>query len=178
MDDHQCRIFRCFVYNFYILWLIETVCDEAPQRPNVWIPYIAWHKFNSWWSITYSKWNDNPKPRLPKSLERYTIIVIPLQAVNICPSFPNDGNDITISQVPAVWYQTIVCSNGDYIGTYALTHWGRVTHICVSKLTTIGSDNDLSSGRREAIIWTSAGILWIGPLGTNFSENLIGIQTF
>ena len=52
------------------------------------------------------------------------------------------------------------------------------THICVSKLTIIGSDNGLSPGRRQAIIWTSAGILLIGSLGTNFSEILIGIQTF
>ena len=58
------------------------------------------------------------------------------------------------------------------------THWGRVTHICVGKLTTIGSDNGLSPGRRQAIIWTIAGILLIGPLGTNFSKILIGIQTF
>ena len=59
-----------------------------------------------------------------------------------------------------------------------LTHWGRVTHICVGKLTIIGSDNGLSPGRRQAIVWTIAGILQIGPLGTNFSEILIGIQTF
>ena len=59
-----------------------------------------------------------------------------------------------------------------------LTHWGQVTHICVGNLTIIGSDNGLSPGRRQAIIWTSAGILLIGPLGTNFSEILIGIQTF
>ena len=59
-----------------------------------------------------------------------------------------------------------------------LTHWGRVTHICVSNLTIIGSDNGLSPGRRQAIIWTNAGILLIGPLGTNFSEIIIGIQTF
>ena len=59
-----------------------------------------------------------------------------------------------------------------------LTHWGRVTHICVSKLTIIGSDNGLSPGRRQAIIWTNAGLLLIGPLGTNFSEILIGISTF
>ena len=32
-----------------------------------------------------------------------------------------------------------------------LTHWGRVAHICVSKLTIIGSDNGLSPGRRQAI---------------------------
>ena len=59
-----------------------------------------------------------------------------------------------------------------------LTHWGRVTHICVSKFTIIGSDNGLSPGRHQAIIWTNAGILLIGPLGTNFSEISITIQTF
>ena len=62
--------------------------------------------------------------------------------------------------------------------THELTHWGRVTQICVSKLTIIGSDNGLSPGRRQAIIWTNAGILLIGPLGTNFSEILIEILTF
>ena len=59
-----------------------------------------------------------------------------------------------------------------------LTHWGRVTHICVSKQTISGSDNGLSPGRRQAINWTSAGILSIGPFGTNFSENLTKILTF
>ena len=53
-----------------------------------------------------------------------------------------------------------------------------MTHICVIKLTIIGSDNGLSPGRRQAIIWTNAGILLIGPLGTNFIDILIGIQTF
>ena len=59
-----------------------------------------------------------------------------------------------------------------------LTHWGRVTHIWVGKLTIIGSDNGMSPGRRQAIIWTNAGILLIGPLGTNFSEILIKFLTF
>ena len=59
-----------------------------------------------------------------------------------------------------------------------LTHWGRVTHICVSKLTIIDSVNGLSPGRRQAIIWTNVGIWLIGPLGTNFSEILIEIYTF
>ena len=48
-------------------------------------------------------------------------------------------------------------------------------HICINKLTIIGSDNGLSPGRRQAIIWTNDGILLIGPLGTNFSEILIEI---
>ena len=51
-------------------------------------------------------------------------------------------------------------------------------HICVSNLTIIGSDNGLSPGRRQAIIWTNNGISFIGPSGTNFSEILIKILTF
>ena len=53
-----------------------------------------------------------------------------------------------------------------------------MTHIWVGNLTIIGSDNGLWPGRRQAIIWTNAGILLIEPLGTNFSEILIGIQIF
>ena len=56
--------------------------------------------------------------------------------------------------------------------------WGRVTHICVSKLTIIASDNGLSPGLRQAIIWTNDGILLIWPFGTNFSEVLIEIHSF
>ena len=59
-----------------------------------------------------------------------------------------------------------------------ITHWGRVTHICVSKLTIIGSDNALSPCRHQDIIWTNAGILLIGPLSANSSEILIKIQNF
>ena len=59
-----------------------------------------------------------------------------------------------------------------------LTHWGRVTHICVGTNTDIGSDTGLSPGRRQAIIWTNAGILLTGHLGTNFSEILSEILTF
>ena len=53
-----------------------------------------------------------------------------------------------------------------------------MTHICVSKLTTIGSDNGLSPSRRQAITRTNVGILLIGPLRTNFSEISIEIHTF
>ena len=48
-----------------------------------------------------------------------------------------------------------------------------MTHVCDSKLTIIGSDNGLSPGRRQAIIWTNAGIFLIRPLGTKFIEILI-----
>ena len=55
--------------------------------------------------------------------------------------------------------------------SFVNTHWGRVTHKCVSKLTIISSDNGLSPGRRQAIIWTNDGILLIGPLGTKLQWN-------
>ena len=81
----------------------------------------------------------------------------------------------------------IYCNNGKSLSTIkqnflwttsSLTHWGRVMHISVSELTVIGSDNGLSPGRRQAIIWTNAGILLIGPLWTNVSEIYIEIPIF
>ena len=46
---------------------------------------------------------------------------------------------------------------------WKLIHLGQMTHICVSKLAIIGSDNVLSPGRHQAIIWTNAGIYLIMP---------------
>ena len=56
--------------------------------------------------------------------------------------------------------------------------FNSLRHICVSKLTIIGSDNGLSPNRHQAMIWTNSGLLLTGPLGTNFSEILIEILTF
>ena len=49
---------------------------------------------------------------------------------------------------------------------------------CVSNLTITGSDNGLSPGWHQAIIWTNAGILLIRTLGTKFSEILSEMHTF
>ena len=64
----------------------------------------------------------------------------------------------------------------------ALSHWytnslrlSRETHICVSDQTIMGSNNGLSPGRRQAIIWTNTGI---GSLGIHFSAFLREIQIF
>ena len=75
---------------------------------------------------------------------------------------------ITFVTIPGIWY----CYR------MVLTHWGRRTHICLSKLTIIGSDNGLSPGRHQAIIWTNAWIILIRALGTNFSEILGEIHAF
>ena len=73
-----------------------------------------------------------------------------------------------------LWWRTKAC----HVYTYAITHWGRVAHICVGKQITIGSDNGLSPERRQAIIWIISKISLIGTLRTNFSQILSEIHTF
>ena len=51
-------------------------------------------------------------------------------------------------------------------------------HIFIRRLTIIDSDNGLSPGWRQAIIWTNARILLIGTLETHFSEMQSEINTF
>ena len=87
--------------------------------------------------------------------------------VALAVSLPTSGNHMTCLECV---YQDNICSH--------LTHCGRVTHICSVEISIIGSDNGLSPGRRQAIIWTSASILLIGLLGTNFIGISIGIETF
>ena len=61
-------------------------------------------------------------------------------------------------------------------GFNELTHWGQAMHICVNKLTIIGSDNGLSPGRRQAIIWTMLEYCslhpWEHKLQWNLNQNL------
>ena len=67
---------------------------------------------------------------------------------------------------------------GDLSRLRRLTQWGRVMHICVSKLNFIGSDNGLWPSRHQAVMWTNAVILLIRTLGTNCSEISSGIHAF
>ena len=81
-------------------------------------------------------------------------------------------------QLELLRLKTTLCMTYEITFGNHLTHWGRLTHICVGDLTIIGSGNGLASGRRQAITWTNVGILLFGPLGSNFSEMLIEIHTF
>ena len=72
--------------------------------------------------------------------------------------------------------QVVLASKAGRMPAERSHHWGRASD--VGKLTIIGSENGLAPSRRQATIWTSVGILLFGPLGTNFSEILVVIQTF
>ena len=106
-------------------------------------------------------------------------------SVKCVPKGPTDNNSALVQTMAWRWTgdrQVIIWTNDDPVhwpiyvasGGDELTHWGRVMHICIGNLTIIGSDNGLSPGRRQAIIWTNAGILLIGPknkLQWNFRRN-------
>ena len=85
---------------------------------------------------------------------------------------------IYIMEIPLPQKMVFTLKHSPCLLQVLLTHWGRVTHICVGKVTIIGSDNGLSPDWRQAIIWTNAGLLSIEPLRTYFSENWIKIQPF
>ena len=73
----------------------------------------------------------------------------------------------------------IICNNIPLRNLHPwFIHWGRVTHICVANLTTIGLDNGLSPDRWQSICWTNTGKLLIGPLGPRFIKILIEFRTF
>ena len=56
---------------------------------------------------------------------------------------------------------------------HGLTHWGTVTHIFVSTFSNIYSDNGLSPGRHQAIIWSNVGMFIIGPFSENYVSKFI-----
>ena len=82
------------------------------------------------------------------------------------------------SESPYLWLKEIVIHNKPNIILFINSLRPSDAYICISKLTIIGSDNGLSPGRRQTIIWINVGILFIGTIGTNFSETLIEIYTF
>ena len=100
-----------------------------------------------------------------------------MKQIHYVPTFPHG------------WYHSVLLGAGcgKYIVTtadlhsmyiYCLLTLNSLTYKFVSKLANIGSENGLSHDRRQVTIWTNAGILLIGPWGTNFNEILIGIHIF
>ena len=88
-------------------------------------------------------------------------------------------NQNTIIFIHKDTFANIICiMAGALFRLDALTHWGWVMHMSLSKSNTIDSYSGLSPGRCQSIIWTNVGILLVWPLGTNFSEMLLEIQTF
>ena len=95
----------------------------------------------------------------------------------VVSDFVGEQSRVHIMPISAKWKH----KSSIHIG-FIVFNWGVTTFfaksVCVSDLTITDSDNSLSPGRRQAIIRTNAGILFIRPLGTNFYEILIEILLF
>ena len=119
------------------------------------------HYLKQWWKVywrIYASLGLNELNDIIWTMKKYSIFLIIKEILK----------QKHISQCCACWWTR----------TVGLTLWGWVTHICISKIIIIDSDNGLSLGRHQTIIWTNAGILLIGPLATNSGEISIRIQTF
>ena len=122
---------------------------------------------------------DKGMQALHSSIKKWTIIwwILYIGAINAFVTF--DKLSMFYSVLFVQW-MILSCLN---IGMFSIIFFYHrqyygILGLCVSKLTIIGSDSSLSSGQRQAIIWTNVEILIIGPLGTNVNEILMEIHTF
>ena len=146
-----------------IYWLIYAALGRDELKHNTFLPPLRWRIASQ---VARGTLNSDMR-YLPRNLSKTQGRNI--WVFRVIRSIWNSVGIMTIQLTPPV-----KCQND----TTILTHRGRVTHICVNKLTNIGSDNGLSPDRRQAIIWTKVGKLLLGPLVTNFSEILIENHTF
>ena len=87
------------------------------------------------------------------------IIYIDIFSLNVVPLVAINGKPTKLVKIMA-WHRTGDKPLSEQMIT-RLTYWGRIAHICVGKLTIIGSHYGLLSGGQQAIIWRNDGILLI-----------------
>ena len=106
--------------------------------PNIlWdLLHISWHLSVYLFQCILHKWLNHLVFKFEYSEKTY---VIPWLLMTWLLASPGH-------QQPCYWHCRI-CKSFLLLNEW-LTHWGRATHICVGKLTIIGSDNGLSPGRR------------------------------
>ena len=149
-------IFRCIFVNEKFCILIKTSMKFVPTGPidnnPALVQIMAWHRIGD-------------KLLFEPMLTRFTDAALGgggwgwVREVE-CPS-----RDVYIEV-----YKWWVCVHAIVINITFISLTLGDAYICVSKSIIIGSDSGLSPGRRQAIIWTNAGILLIRILETNFNE--------
>ena len=115
-------------------------------------------------------WNFNRNSNIFIQENAFESVVCEMAAILSPPQWVNNKG--------ALWHLLGSNFRSAYEQNWQCVHRLWVTHIPVSKLTITDSVNGLLPGQCQAIIWTNAGLLLIGPLGTNFSEIVIQIHTF
>ena len=153
--------------NRYLKWVrIWTLCEKYDRTCKCILVFLRNNSTCYGFKCCY----------LILSFQISTSANLPMVAVNTSASTRTAR--ITASVMMASNWMRMVKRARVSLNFLRLTHWDRVTHICVGELTMIGSDDSMSPARRQAIIWTNAGLLLIRPMGTNFGETLIKIYIF
>ena len=165
---------------------MRWVIDCWPHKPNETTAVYTlqiYQTYNPWllspWSSTKSK-SSLSRVSLNWILEVLISVLcrhaISTQIVRFMgPMWGPPGADRTqVGPMLAPW--TLLSG---YVIPWWLSHLPLVPHICASvNYVSTGSGNGLSPIWHQAITWTDANLLSIGPLRTNFSELEIKIQNF
>ena len=142
-----------------------SVCCKSITGHQIATNFCTCH--NSTAVVTWAKFCDNfVRIQATAKWNWHWICIVMKKCLRKGPQYARDN--LSYTEMPHRRFGTF----------WSLTHWGWVMHICIGKLTIIDSDNGLSPGRRQAIIWTNTGIVLFGTLETNFSKILIKIQIF
>ena len=123
-------------------------------------------------------WNEKYDVHIKMSVWRQAIIWTNSDLLSIGPIKTNFNEiRLTIQSFSFNAFENVVCEM-EAMSSRRCVNSLRPSDAYMRQQTSHGSDTGVSPGRRQAIIWTNAGILLIGPLGTNVSEISIEIHTF
>ena len=119
----------------------------------------------------------------PEPVEKCAVL---LKAVAPTMSLLNEASSAYNNEICLMYFRGVVwiywcIANASLSTNYtyvALTYWDRVTHICVVNQPSLFGIMACQKGRRQAIVWSSAVILLIGPLETIFREILFEVFKF
>ena len=145
-------------------WLKVTITFERPQPHPQEVMWNQWIWVSPSILITMCLIHIGGQP-----LKAWVVVLTNL-IQSMSTEYPWSGKCVDIDYIISCYWVKMAAVH--------LTHWGWVTHICISDLIIIDSDNGLSPGQCQAIIWTNAGMLLIGSSGTNFSEIIVEIPAF
>ena len=169
-----------YIYAFRVGQFVPEYREESEQDQRG----VTTFKSTKWLclrpSVSYIHTDSNSSSvRVPMSLPR---AVLDYQEVQFWIRYIISSKFATLSVIRChiiLLDGVIIIVRLDFVRSRgALNRRGQVTRICITELTIIGSDNGLSPGRRQTIIWTDSGILLIWTLGINFSEIFSEIDTF
>ena len=103
------------------------------------------------------------------------------QRVSLTQHSVTDNKNKSLENAAKCYHQTAEQLPGPRFNIKTVSpslHMLKIRRSRDSKLTIVGSDNGLSPGRRQTIIWTSERILSIRTFRTHFSEIVSEIHTF